>query len=495
MNESSTNLSDEFDAVASRARERVAVGEGGRTWSYRDLLSRSQEITATLAGLCGGPGQRVGLMLPNSAAFVASFFGIARAGGVVCPLNVRYRSQELGYYLRDTGAVALLLAADAVERSTAALSELPDPPALVVVEAGGGHRVVRARRGTPDPRPSRGSPPLLHQYTSGSTGAPKRVVRTHANLLDELARLARVFSLSEADRFLGAAPFSHVNGLVRTMLASMYVGATLYPVGEFRRREVLDLIRHEQLTFFGGVPYMYAILAGTPKRDDVDLASLRIAFSASAPLLPADNRRFHDAYGIFVRQLYGSTETGTISVNLHPDAERHLQSVGPPLDGVELEILDDERRPLPRGQEGEVAIRTSAAITAYEGNREATASSFHHGFYLSGDLGRQDEAGYVTLTGRKKFLINRGGYKVNPLEVEEAIASHPKVREVVVAGLPGPHGDEIVRCVIVPESACTEGEILAHCKSRIADFKIPGRIEFRQALPRSETGKILRHEL
>jgi long-chain acyl-CoA synthetase len=147
------------------------------------------------------------------------------------------------------------------------------------------------------------------------------------------------------------------------------------------------------------------------------------------------------------------------------------------------------------GEEGEVRIASPGAIGGYDGNPEANASAFRDGWYWSGDLGRLDAEGALTLTGRKKFLINRGGFKVNPLEVEEAIGSHAKVREVAVAGVTGPHGDDVVRCVIVASEPCTVEEIVAHCASRIADYKIPSRIEFRDALPKSETGKLLRHKL
>ncbi len=321
------------------------------------------------------------------------------------------------------------------------------------------------------------------------------MIRTHAQLLFELERLTRLFALDGDDRLLGAAPFTHVNGLVRTMMTSMYVGGTLFPVREFRRREVLDLVTRERLTYFGAVPSLFVILADTPVRGDVDLTSLRTVFSASAPLLPADNRRFREKYGHWIRQLYGSTETGTISVNLDADVEGSLASVGRPLPDVRFEVVDETGRPMAPDAEGEVRIASPGAVTSYDGNPEATASAFRDGWYWSGDLGRMTADGALTLTGRKKLLINRGGFKVNPLEVEEAITSHPKVREVAVVGAPSGHGDDLVRAVIVTHAPCTAEEIVAHCATRIADYKIPSRIEFRDALPKSETGKLLRHEL
>lgn len=240
---------------------------------------------------------------------------------------------------------------------------------------------------------------------------------------------------------------------------------------------------------------MYVILAATPIRGEINLSSIHTAFSSSAPLLPDDNRRFAKKYGPFIRQLYGSTETGTISVNTDPNLERSMESVGLPLEGVRIEIFNDEGKCLSAGQEGEVAISSPWAITAYENNLEANAESFRDGFYLSGDLGVKDDRGFLKLTGRKKFLINRGGYEVNPFEVEIAVKTHPKVQEVVVLGAPTRHGDQMVRCVVVTNSPCKEGEIIEHCRSRIADFKIPSIVEFVEELPKSQTGKILRQKL
>ncbi len=503
MSHEYASFSDRFDKLAAERAGRLAVREPERDWHYEVVHARSMGITRSLHDLDVRSGHAVALMVPNSAAFVASFLGIARAGGVIAPFNVRYRQQELVYYLQDTRATAIVVAAELVPVAQEALTSLESPPALLEVAGDGSCHVVSPGRGQDEGSaaedPAAGDPaawhmsesaPLLLQYTSGSTGAPKRILRSNCMLLDELERLARAFRLGQDDRFLGAAPFSHVNGLVRTMMTSVYVGGTLYPVSEFQRRAVLDLMTSERITYFGAVPYMFAILARSPVRGEVDLSSLRVAFSASAPLLPDDNRLFAEKYGPYVRQLYGSTETGTISVNLQEPADERLELVGLPLDGIRIEIWDDNGRPVPDDEEGEVVIASPHAITAYDGNPEATEASFRDGFYLSGDLGRMDGEGYLTLTGRKRFLINRGGFKVNPLEVEKAIQSHPRVTEVAVLGAPSRFGDELVRCVIVRNGPLTEDEIAEHCRTRIADYKIPSLIEFRDDLPKSPTGKI-----
>ncbi len=488
-------LAEIFDNNAVRLSSKLAVRETECDWSYSELLSRSEGLSNLLEHIGISEGHRVILMIPNSGSFVISFFSIARLGGIIAPLNIRFRTQELSHYIRDILPSALLIDSYSLQNVRDVLDQLENSPSLIEVKPDGFFKLVQ--KGEVDKIPSikRNDSHLLLQYTSGSTGNPKRVIRTQRQLIRELESLSSVFNLGKDDRFLGAAPFSHVNGLVRTMMTSMFVGGTLYPVAEFKRREILKIITQEKISYFGGVPYMFVILAATPIRGKVDLSFIRTAFSSSAPLLAEDNKQFANKYGFFIRQLYGSTETGTISVNTDSELEDSLESVGLPLKGIRIEIFDNKSETLPIGKEGEVAISSPLAITAYENNPDANAKSFRNGFYLSGDLGVKDDRGYLTLTGRKKFLINRGGYEVNPFEVEQAIKSHPKVQEVVVLGAKARHGDQLIRCVIVTNSTCKEDEIIDHCRYRIADYKIPSIVEFVGELPKSQTGKILRHKI
>lgn len=489
------NLADVVDQVAGRQPGRVAVQESGQALTFDELVSLSRAISRVIEPVLPLPGQRGVLFLPNSAAFVAGFFAIARIGGVVAPLNPHYRSQELAYYLRDLDPAVILTEPRFVDGLRAVFPRLERRPAIVACTRGVPPARLEPAEGCASVIEGGEERPLLQQYTSGSTGAPKRVVRSHERLIAELEALGRTFEVSARDRFLGVTPFFHVNGLVRTMLTSMYAGASLYPLPEFRRREVLDLLTRERLTYFGGVPQMFAVLAQTPIRGAVDLSALRVVFSSSAPLLPIDARGVEAQYGLAIRQLYGSTETGTISVNVDGDPTVRRASVGHPLPGVQVDVIDETGRLLPPGEEGEIVITSPFAAREYIGNPTATAEAFRDGRYVSGDLGVKEADGAIRLTGRKKLLINRGGFKVNPFEVEDAIRDHPNVRDVAVTGAPGPHGDEIVCAHIALRAPCTEEEIVAHCRERIADFKIPSRVEFRDALPIGATGKVLRSQL
>ncbi|HWT79149.1 MAG TPA: class I adenylate-forming enzyme family protein, partial [Candidatus Methylomirabilis sp.] len=277
-------LSQVLDDVWRRHGHRIAVREGESEVRFGELLGRSVGVTAALEPYVAQPGTRVAVVMPNSAAFVAAFAAVARLGGVVAPLNPLYRQQELRHYLVDLQAGAVVVQTQLVPIVSAVVSTLESAPAVLAVGSDGGVSLARAGTAEATPIPAAGSPPLLQQYTSGSTGIPKRVVRTHANLLAELEALRATFHIDERDRFIGVAPFSHVNGLVRTMMSSMYVGACLYPLPEFHRRKILELITRERITFFGGVPSMFSLLGGTPPRGTVDLSSLRVVFSSSAPL-------------------------------------------------------------------------------------------------------------------------------------------------------------------------------------------------------------------
>ncbi len=480
-------LSEMLAAVVKDFAGRKAIVDGDRVLTYDALGKLVAALSARLYQLGVRPGDRVALFMPNGADFVISYFAAAAVGAIVVPLNHGYQKTELRYFL-DITASSLLITCRGLEAlSKDVLSAMPKPCELIKVED---------QSATAPPLPEvkvAPASPAMYQFSSGSTGTPKRIARTHAQLLLELASLMETLGTTQEDRFLGVAPFSHVNGLMRTMLTSIRAGASLYPLPEYERRAVAAAIEDHHLSVFIGIPFMFIMLAKANFRRRPDLSSLRLSVSASAAMPARRNHEFHERFGFYVRQLYGSTETGSISVNLDQDIAGSLESVGRPLAGVDVELIGEDGKIAELGALAELAIRSPFAIKSYDGMVDQAA--FKDGYFFSGDLGRRGEQGLLYLVGRKKFFINRGGYKIDPREVEEVLESHPAVEEAVVVGLPTPYGDEKVKAVVVLRGQCTEEELVLFCGGKIADFKIPSLVEFRDTLPKTPTGKVQRRML
>jgi long-chain acyl-CoA synthetase len=264
---------------------------------------------------------------------------------------------------------------------------------------------------------------------------------------------------------------------------------------EFNRNGVINSIESEQITVFPAVPFMLSMLAETFLPKPRKLSSLKLVISAGASLPKETAYKFHDKFGIYPRQLYGSTETGVISINLSDHIESRLDSVGRPVKNVQVIIFKEDGSKGDKHETGEIAVKSPSMCTGYYGLPEETKNSFRDGFYFTGDQGKIDEEGYIYIVGRKKLFINISGNKVDPNEVETLLLQHPKIKEAVILGAKDHQGNEIVKAVIVPKSNMEKKEVYQFCKGRISDFKIPRVIEFREAVDKSPTGKVLREHL
>ena len=473
--------------VVAQNSSRIAVVEGQTAVSYSDLEKAIVSLAAQLSELGIRPGDRVAILLPNGSEFITSYFAVVLVRGIVVPLNEQYQQSELSLFLKETRASLIITSQHFASLCREVLSSNENPCRIFLIDDRTQASVaVTLGNFTADPDAS-----VMYQFSSGSTGRPKRVARTHRNLVFELNGLIRTLALTHEDRFLGVTPFSHVNGLMRSMMASLRAGATLYPAPKFERQAIAEMIQEHRISVFIGVPFMFGVMAKTNYGRRPDFSSLRLCISASAPMPPTLNRQFHEKFGIYVRQLYGSTETGTISVDLSPAIEKSLESVGTAIGGVDVEIYSENSERTGTDEIGEIAVKSPAAVKSY-GSDDFENAAFRNGYFFTGDLGWKDQEGLLYLVGRKKLFINKGGYKINPREIEELLESHPKVEEAVVVGLPTSFGDEKLKAVVVLSAPCTEKEIIEHCRGRVADFKIPSLVEFREALPKTATGKIRR---
>jgi long-chain acyl-CoA synthetase len=269
------------------------------------------------------------------------------------------------------------------------------------------------------------------------------------------------------------------------------VGGTLYVLSSFNRNRVIDMIEGEAITVFPAVPFMLDVLAKTYLPEPRDFSSLKLVISSGSPLSKEVFYRFHEKFGIYPRQLYGSTETGVIAINLSQDVEGNFDSVGQPVKNVEVKILREDGSVAGAGEEGEIAVKSTSMTRGYRNLPQDTMSVFKNGYYHTGDLGTTDKEGYIRIVGRKKMFISISGNKVNPREVEHQISGHSKVKEVVVFGVSDSEGNEVVKAVIVPRTDLTAKEIYEFCQGKIADFKIPRKIEFRESIPKGPTGKVI----
>lgn len=351
---------------------------------------------------------------------------------------------------------------------------------------------------------------FLYQYSSGSTGRPKRVGRTQENLYHEVNNFTQTAAVTPDDNILCLVPLYHAHGLGNCLLAAICTGATLVILEQvwqkgvpvevpfvFRSLRVLELLEKERISILPAVPYIFNALAQTPGDARADLSRLRLCFSAGNFLSQEIFDKFLTKFGIPVRQLYGCTEAGSISLNLDKEVESTQASVGRPLNNVELKIVDDGGKELPVGEIGEVAIASAALTRGYHNMPELNQQAFRNGAYFTGDLGKLDPQGRLYITGRKKILIDTGGRKVDPIEIEDVLISHSQIAEAVVVGVKGYFAGEIVKAVIVPKEGmtCLESEVSAYCKQHLAEFKVPKIIEFRSEIPKSPLGKILRKAL
>jgi len=476
-------------SVARRFGDRTAVVDGEERVTYSELLARVNRLAGELQQRGIDSKTRVALLLPNGLDFVLAYFAITATGALVVPMNAQYQERELLYFLEEC-EVVLLVAANEYEGLCRKVISKGAKGCQLLLEDEASQISLRGRDFGTLESAARSSDPVMYQFSSGSTGVPKCIARDHRNLIFELDSLTETLGISHKDRFLGVAPFSHVNGLMRSMMASMRAGASLFTLPVFDRKKVADLIEKEKISVFIAVPFMFGMLAKTRYSQPPDFSSLRLCISASAPMPEKANEQFYERFGIYVRQLYGSTETGTISVNLQENVEDSLLSIGTPIRGVEVEVFGDDGQPAGLGEMGEFAVKSPAAIKEYRGAEDANREAFRDGYFLTGDLGRRDEKGMLYLEGRKKFFINKGGYKINPQEIEDLLAGHPKVEEVAVVGVPTAFEDEKVKAVVVTSASCQAEEIVEYCRGKIADFKIPSLVEFREDLPKSPTGKI-----
>lgn len=461
--------------------------------TYGALRHQVETVASALAAAGVRRGDRVGMALPNGIPNIVVFLA-ASVAGTAAPLNPAYKEDEFRFYLDDTNAKVLLLPPEGMDEARRAAGNTV-PIVTVDMDAGGTVGLAGVPAGQPVTTPGVDEIALV-LHTSGSTGRPKRVPLSHANLSISAANVARSYALTQDDVSVCVMPLFHVHGLVASTLATLLTGGTVVVPGKFSPLSFWRIAQEVGATWYSAVPTIHQLLLarvtpGTPK--PAGAAKLRFIRSCSASLPPQVMHDLEAAFGAPVLEAYGMTEAAhQMSSNPLPPAPHLPGSVGLGTD-VGITIRDGEGRPLPSGARGEVCIKGPNVITGYENNPEANLTAFFEGgWFRTGDQGTLDEHGYLSLTGRLKEMINRGGEKVSPREIDEVLLAHPAVAEAVCFGVAHPTWGEEVAAAVQLREPVTEADLLAFCKERLADFKRPKKIHITDAIPRTATGKIQR---
>jgi long-chain acyl-CoA synthetase len=492
----SLNLAEAVTGSAERHGDQLAVRLDQIQLTYAQLDEMAAKAAAMLRDRGVEPGDRVGLMLPNVPAFVVLYYGILRAGGIVVPMNVMLKRREVGYFLEDSGARLLLTTDDLREEAEAGAAEANAE--AMALERGGLPKWLEPHEAEPGVADTAPGDTAVILYTSGTTGKPKGAELTHANLDGNAEIFCRTMTkIGPGDVVFGALPLFHSFGQTAAMNASLRAGGCLALLPRFEPEAALEMMQTLGATVFLGVPAMYTAILNHPNREGFDLGSLRICISGGQSLPVEVLRGFEEAFGCKILEGYGLSETSPVACQNHPDRERKPGSIGLPIEGTEMKIVDESGGEVPDGEVGEILIRGPNVMKGYWRRPEATAEAIRDGWLYTGDLGRRDSDGYFYVVDRKKDLIIRGGYNVFPREVEEVLYEHPDVVEAAVVSVPDERlGEEVGAAVVLrPGSETSPEDLQAHVRSQLAAYKYPRRIWMLDELPKGPTGKILKREI
>jgi long-chain acyl-CoA synthetase len=494
----SLNLGSILQAAAESRPDHPAVKLNDRVVSYAELDRAARGVAASLWERGLEPGDRVAIMVPNVPEFTIAYFGILYAGCVVVPLNVLLAAPEVTYHVEDSGAS--LLIAHTFFQESASKGALGAGVPLVWTEGESKGHLPDLASAAPIPamHPTSADDTAVILYTSGTTGQPKGAELSHSNLLLNAALVVpRLVPIDQNDVALAVLPLFHSFGQTCIQNASIAAAASFTLLPRFTPEDAFEIMERDGVTLLAGVPTIYFGLLHHETDRSYDLSKLRHCLSGGAPMPVEVMTSFEEKFPVKVLEGYGLSETSPVASFNMSDRPRKVGSIGYPVWGVEMAILDDADRPLPDGERGEICIRGHNVMKGYWGRPEATKEAMRSGWFHSGDIGIRDADGCYRVVDRVKDMIIRGGFNVYPREVEEALYTHPAVVEAAVIGVAhSSHGEEIKAVVaLAKDRKVTPDELIAFCKERLAAYKYPRIVEIVDELPKGPTGKILKREL
>jgi long-chain acyl-CoA synthetase len=502
----SFNLATMLHESALATPDKVMIRFAGQELTYGTVDALSDRVAVGLRRAGIGRGDVVAAQLPNLPQFPVVYFGVLKSGATFLPLNPLLKAPEISYHLRDSAARLLIGFAGMIDEAGKSVADVGVPlygvtfPGLDLPEGVLPYEGLLAEAPSSDGviEPTAAEDTAVLVYTSGTTGRPKGAELTHFQLYMNCTVAGQLFEFQDDDVALAVLPFFHVFGLSSVLNLAVRYGGILSVVPRFEPKAVLDAIESDRVTIILGVPTMLQALAAEDLTGR-DLSRLRVAVSGGASLPGEILRQFEELFGIVVLEGYGLSETASTATFNRSATERRVLSIGKPIWGVEMRIIDQDNHTLPAGADsvGEIVIRGHNLMKGYLGRPEATAEAFRDGWFHTGDLGYVDDDGFFFVVDRSKDLIIRGGYNVYPREVEEVLFEHPDITEVAVIGKPDDRlGEEVVAVVALRDGATlAEADVIAYAKERMAAYKYPREVRFIDHLPLGPTGKVLKTEL
>lgn len=474
----------------------------GKEYTNLQMLSFSRRLANALKSLDVEPDDNVVVMLQNCPEVLISYQGILRAGGVIIPVVFLLGEKEIAHILENSQAVAIITSKDLLNKVDKAREGCASVKHVIVTEdddVPGTIKFWKIVHESPDeeiPLKIKEDDLAVILYTAGTTGTPKGVMLTHRNLYSNATNSASIRSIERGDIGLSVLPLSHSYGLT-VMNISYLFGNKNVLLRWFNAEETFRLIEKYRVTGFAGVPAMFAMMLNHPEADKYDLSSLERCGSGSAPLPLEVLRAFQEKFDCTVREGYGLSEAAPIVSSHYPDRPQKPGSIGQPIPGVEVRIVDENDNDVPVGKIGELIVKGPNVSPGYYKMPDETAKTFRNGWLYTGDVAKMDEDGYLYIVERKKDLIIRGGFNVYPRDVEEILHRHPAVLDAAVIGVPDPvMGEEVKAFVVLREGQRpSEEELIEYCQQHLAKFKCPKYLQFIDNIPRSAIGKVLRRDL
>jgi acyl-CoA synthetase (AMP-forming)/AMP-acid ligase II len=476
---SSSLLWDAFESRTGNLGEQVAVEASGMEMGFGEMWKLADRLAVLLLEAGVRESGVAGLALGNSPTFPAAFLALCRLNATIALLPPQYGRSELMAIADGVGLSSIIAEAETEPRVAAAMP-------IASASAVDGFRVL-----VPAPTEDVGATSedeALLKFSSGSTAEPKGIALTADNVLAEAENVTATLDLGRGDRILAGVPLFHSYGFDLGVLPTLYSGATLLPEDSFVPRRTMRRLDYRVAAFLG-VPAQYRAFLATRIDETPDLSAVRWLLSCTAPLAPEVVTEFLGRFGAPICQHYGSSETGAVTTHLPSEVGSRPGSVGKPMSGVEVSVIAGGQAVTP-GSEGEVVVESNAVAQRYVLGAPSGQSPLHDGAFRTGDLGRMDSDGFLTLVGRRDAMINVGGLKVSPAEVSATLERHLAVREAAVLGLPDGRSEEVVYAVVALSEPVAEDELIEFCREALAEHKVPRRIEIRDELPRTATGKV-----